>query len=72
MLNWVDKVEQYFEFERTSNEVQVQLASYYPEGEAHSWWHRYTPVNAYPCDRQFERGIMLGFGSTELDHICFT
>lgn len=35
---WLSRVEQYFEFQDTTEERRVSLASFHLEGEANQWW----------------------------------
>ena len=38
-IEWLTRVEQFFEYQRTLESQKVSLASYHLEGEANHWWH---------------------------------
>ena len=66
-INWIYRVEQYFEFQNIVAETQVQLASFHHEGIALQW-HRWLTKFRGPLSwNDFTKAILLRFGPTEYE-----
>ncbi|KAH9770474.1 hypothetical protein KPL71_012393 [Citrus sinensis] len=70
---WLSRVEQYFEFQDTTEERRVSLASFHLEGEANQWWQWlkrvYQDEGIIITWRMFKREIIARFGPTGYE--CF-
>ncbi|KAL3623295.1 hypothetical protein CASFOL_032111 [Castilleja foliolosa] len=67
-VSWINRAEQYFEFQNIAAETQVQLASFHLEGIALQW-HRWLSKCRGPLSwNDFTKSVLLRFGPTDYEN----
>ncbi|PKI77669.1 hypothetical protein CRG98_001952 [Punica granatum] len=66
---WLDRARQYFAAQDVDKEEHVRLATFHLEGEANQWWQWFNHLNRRKrmSWRQFEKGLLVRFGSSEYE-----
>ena len=70
-IEWCNRVAQFFEFQDTSDNQKVSLASFHLEGEANQWWQwlrrAYQEEDRVVTWELFEEELWARFGPTECE-----
>ena len=65
--SWICRVEQFFEFQKISEEEKVPLATYHLEGEAQLWYHILKEEEGEVTWLMLKEGLNSRYGPTKFD-----